>query len=189
RIARLLRENWADEQIIEEMYLSTLSRFPKDEEVKAIQNAYTNTSPNLNSVVGKMISKRSFIGWTTHGHTGEDLPLFIYSPKKDHPTGTIENTQIAVLTAAYLGVDLKSTTERLFVEAIPEFQKKGATVETDTSDTENPLLVVKKDKIVLKIPANKNIALINDKVTPLPGVNVYINKKWYISKDVIDLIK
>ncbi|MFN4216482.1 MAG: alkaline phosphatase [Brevinematales bacterium] len=160
-----------------------------DEEVKAIQNAYTNASPNLNYVVGKMISKRSYIGWTTHGHTGEDLPIFIYSPKKDHPTGTIENTQIAVLTAAYLGVDLKRTTERLFVEAIPEFQKKGATVETDTSDTENPLLVVKKEKTVLKIPANKNIALVNDKVTPLPGVNVYINKKWYVSQDAIDLIK
>ena len=37
RIARMLRENLADEQIIEEMYLATLSRFPKDEEVKAIK--------------------------------------------------------------------------------------------------------------------------------------------------------
>ncbi len=37
RIARMLRENLTDEQIIEEMYLATLSRFPKDEEVKAIK--------------------------------------------------------------------------------------------------------------------------------------------------------
>jgi alkaline phosphatase len=117
------------------------------------------------------------------------VPLFIYSPKKDHPTGTIENTQIAVLTAAYLGVDLKSTTERLFIEAIPEFQKKGATVETDTTDAENPVLVVKKGTTVVKIPVNKNIAFVNDKVTTLPGVSVYINKKWYVSKDAIDLIK
>ncbi|MCX7883275.1 MAG: alkaline phosphatase [Brevinematales bacterium] len=160
-----------------------------DDEVKAIQNAYTNATPSLNYVVGKMISKRSYIGWTTHGHTGEDVPLFIYSPRKDHPTGTLENTQIAVLTAAYLGVDLKSTTERLFVEAIPEFQKKGATAETDASDAENPVLVVKKGPTTVKIPVNKNIALVNDKAVTLPGVSVYINKKWYISKDAIDLIK
>lgn len=37
RIARLLRENSTDEQMIEEMYLATLSRFPRAEEVQAIK--------------------------------------------------------------------------------------------------------------------------------------------------------
>lgn len=37
RLARLLRDNLTDEQIIEEMYLATLSRFPKTEEVQAIK--------------------------------------------------------------------------------------------------------------------------------------------------------
>ncbi|MCS6861285.1 MAG: DUF1553 domain-containing protein [Abditibacteriales bacterium] len=37
RLARLLRRNLTDEQIIEEMYLATLSRFPRAEEIQAIK--------------------------------------------------------------------------------------------------------------------------------------------------------
>jgi hypothetical protein len=43
RIARLLRDNLSDEQIIEEMYLSTLSRFPREEEIKAIKQDLAQT--------------------------------------------------------------------------------------------------------------------------------------------------
>ncbi len=160
-----------------------------DAEVQAIKNAYTNKNPSLNYVVGPMISKRSYLGWTTHGHTGEDVPLFVYSPRKDHPTGTLENNQIAVLTASYLGISLPQTTSRLFVEAIPEFQKKGASVETDNTDPTNPILVVKKGDTTFRFPVNKNIAFVNNRSVNLPGVTVYINKKWYLSQDAINLIK
>nr|WP_243175087.1 alkaline phosphatase [Desulfofundulus sp. TPOSR] len=37
-----------------------------------------------------MISKRAHIGWTTNGHTGEDVVLYVYSPTGDRPTGVIE---------------------------------------------------------------------------------------------------
>ncbi|URA10227.1 alkaline phosphatase [Thermospira aquatica] len=160
-----------------------------DEEVQEIQKASTKGSPSLSYIVGPMLSKRSYIGWTTHGHTGEDVPLFIYSPRNDHPTGTLENTQIAVLTANYLRVSLSETTRRLFVEAIPEFEKKGASVETDTTDPNNPVLTVKKGNTTLRFPVNKNIAFINNQTVTLPGVTVYINKKWYLSQDGLNLLK
>jgi hypothetical protein len=43
RIARMLRDNLNDEQIIEEMYLSTLSRFPTAEELKVIKQDLART--------------------------------------------------------------------------------------------------------------------------------------------------
>ncbi|MCL2369087.1 MAG: alkaline phosphatase [Alphaproteobacteria bacterium] len=50
---------------------------------------------DMNRTVGPMMSRRAYIGWTTHGHTGEDVQLFSYLPGGSRIVGTIENTDIA----------------------------------------------------------------------------------------------
>ncbi|MCX7820205.1 MAG: alkaline phosphatase [Brevinematales bacterium] len=158
-----------------------------EEEVKNIILTISNKKP-LNYIVGPMISKRSYIGWTTHGHTGEDVIFGIYSPKNDHPKGVIENTDIAKIMEKYFSVSLNSTTQELFIEA-KEVEKKGATLETDKSDQNNPLLIIKYKNNTIKLPVNKNIAIIDKKEIKLKSVTIYINEKWYISREIINLIK
>lgn len=76
------------------------------DEITAIQNAKKGS---LNAVIGPMLSKRSIIGWTTTGHSGEDLFFYAYGP--NHPVGLIQNTDIAQISAKALGFDLKQTDE------------------------------------------------------------------------------
>ena len=56
---------------------------PKEAEIKAIKEAKPGM---LNYVVGPMINKLAHVGWTTNGHTGEDVVLCVYSPAGDRPT-------------------------------------------------------------------------------------------------------
>lgn len=110
-----------------------------DAEIKAIQSAKAGS---MNGVVGPMISKRAKIGWTTTGHTGGDVVLYTYSPNNDRLTGVIENTDIAKYMAKVLGVNLDETTKKLFVPARDAFAAKGASIEWDAADAQNPVVVV-----------------------------------------------
>ncbi len=159
-----------------------------EEEAKIIFLSLSNKNP-LNNIIGPMISKRSYIGWTTHGHTGEDVIFGIYSPIKDHPTRVIENIDIAKIMENYSKVSLEETTKELFIEA-KQIEKKGAKIETDKSVPKNPILIINYKNKTIKLPVNKNIAIINDKnEIRLKSVTCYIKNNWYISKEVFDLIK
>ncbi len=94
----------------------------------------------LNYVVGPMMSRRSNIGWTTNGHTGEDL--FVYAFGNTANLGTIENTDIARLAAKAMGFDLKKLESILFVPAAPAISALGATM---TLTSEKILVTNPKD--------------------------------------------
>jgi alkaline phosphatase len=46
-------------------------------------------------------------GWTTHGHTGEDVPLWSYGTPR--PVGTFDNTQLAIFAADAFGFTLNGS--------------------------------------------------------------------------------
>jgi alkaline phosphatase len=46
-------------------------------------------------------------GWTTHGHTGEDVPLWSYGTPR--PVGTFDNTQLATFAADAFGFTLNGS--------------------------------------------------------------------------------
>ncbi|HVN71167.1 MAG TPA: alkaline phosphatase [Desulfomonilia bacterium] len=160
-----------------------------NEEVAAVRDGLAVKKGELNYVVGPMMSRRSHIGWTTGGHTGEDVELFAYAPAGERPTGTIDNTDVAVITAKYLGLDLDKTTRRLYVDADKAFEAKGAEIGIDATSPANPVLVVKKGSAEIRIPANKNYALVNGKTVTLDGVAVFNGSKWYVSRKAVDLVK
>lgn len=145
-------------------------------------------SGEMNYVVGPMLAKRAKIGFTTTGHTGEDVVLYSYTPK-DQLHGTIDNTDIAKNIAKWLDLDLPAVNSQLFKDAEKEFTAKGATVSTDKSDENNLVLVVKKGDAELKMPANKNFALNGDKKVDLDGVVVYNGAKWFVPSKAVELLK
>lgn len=157
------------------------------EEIKEIKETEEDS---MNYTVGPMIAKRANIGFTTTGHTGEDVALYVYAPEGvDQLTGTVENTDIAVYMEKAMGLDLSKTTDALFVKARTAFESKGATVEYDNkTDSKNPVLIVKKDDVVVKMPINKNIAYVNDVPTTLDGVVIFNGISIYVPQSAIDLI-
>ena len=52
------------------------------------------------------LSWESYIGWTTHGHTGEDVFLGMYHPTNDRLTGVVDNTDIGKYIARQLGLGI-----------------------------------------------------------------------------------
>ena len=145
---------------------------------------------SMNYTVGPMIAQRANIGFTTTGHTGEDVTLYVYAPKGlNQLTGTVENTDIAAYMEKAMGLDLEKTTESLFVEASKAFKAKGAAVEfDDKTDAKNPVLIVTKGNKTIKMPMNKNIAYVNDVATTLDGVIVYNGINVFVPKNAVELL-
>ena len=158
-----------------------------DEEIEAIRETEEGS---LNYTVGPIISKRANIGWTTTGHTGEDVPLYIYAPdncEKLH--GVIENTDIAKYISRVMGFDLATATSMLFVPVREEAEKLGATVLWDNTDAKNPNVVIKTEAKEIVVPVNKNIAYVNGNKVTLSGVTVFNGINTYVPQDVLTLIK
>jgi len=146
-------------------------------------------SGSLNYAIGPMIAARAKIGFTTNGHTGEDVVLYGYDPFGKRLSGLVRNTDIATYMAAAMNVDLEATTSRLFQDAISMFSKLGASVSVDKTDPENLVLVAVKGDKTLRIPRNKSVAYLNGEAVDSEGVAVFNGAKWFVAENVIDMIK
>ncbi|MGD6816400.1 alkaline phosphatase [Metabacillus sp. 84] len=49
----------------------------------------------IDNAIEQIFNKRSFTGWTTSGHTGEEVPVYAYGPGKEQFAGLIDNTDQA----------------------------------------------------------------------------------------------
>jgi alkaline phosphatase len=142
----------------------------------------------MDYVLGPMLSSRSIIGWTTNGHTGEDVTLYSYGPNR--PIGLFENTDIAHIIEATLCLNLQRTTDRNFMEASSAFASVGATVRIDATDPANKVLVVEKlGRPTMYLPLATDVATISDREYNLSGVTITSPKsgKTYVSQDAVML--
>lgn len=160
-----------------------VSDLSKDE-IAAIKDAKPGT---LNAVVGPILSKRSIIGWTTTGHSGEDVFLYAYGPGK--PSGLIENTEIAKIVATKLGFELNALNKKLFVDAQEALTGIGAKLSIDKTDPANPVVLMEKGKTKAELPASTNIVRINGKAYKVGGLILCINEKVYLPQEAIDIFK
>ena len=158
-----------------------------EEEIKAIKDTEAGY---LNYTVGPIISKRANIGWTTTGHTGEDVPLYIYAPSNcEKLSGVVENTDIAKYMSRVMGIDLATATSELFVPVRQEAEKLGATVLWDNTDSLNLNVVINIEGKEIVVPVNKNIAYVNGNKITLSGVTVFNGINTYVPQDILELIK
>ncbi|HEX6923562.1 MAG TPA: alkaline phosphatase [Bacillales bacterium] len=68
------------------------------EEIQSVKAAENQLDENPNAVhdaINKIFTERTNTGWTTHGHTGVDVPVYAYGPAAEMFAGRIENTKIA----------------------------------------------------------------------------------------------
>lgn len=62
------------------------------EEIDAIIKA--KQSSGLSKTIAKVVTDRSFMGFTTTGHTGEDVMLAVYHPNNYKISGVVQNSQV-----------------------------------------------------------------------------------------------
>ncbi|MGM7721352.1 alkaline phosphatase [Metabacillus sp. Hm71] len=142
---------------------------------------------DVGPILVKLLANRANLGFTTGGHTGEDVFLYSYGPER--PFGLVQNTDIANTMAEAMGFDLKDLTNELFAEAGSAFKKIGADVTIDKTDAANPVLVVKHNKAEAQLFVNKNIIRINGKDYELGSVVVESNGKFYVPEKAVQLFK
>ncbi|WDP93195.1 MAG: alkaline phosphatase [Desulfobacter sp.] len=150
----------------------------------------------LSYALARIVSKNhTVIGWTTHGHTGETVPLWMTG--KPAPAGTIDNTDLAYIAADAIDVDLDRATRKLYVDL--DTVTDDYTIEytyqwvddngtpDDASDDEviqeNPVVKIGK----IELPASKDYMIKNGRKIKLPGLTVYApaTGKVYLSKKAL----
>lgn len=146
-----------------------------------------SNSVNMGSSIVKIMNAHTYFGFTTGGHTGEEVFLAAYHPKGDLPIGMNTNTEINQYLAAALGIKkpLSEMTKEIFAKHTDVFN--GLEYSIDKSDKKFPVLVVKKGSNTLKVPAFKSIGYLNGQEFDLRSVTVYIDKNdtFYLAKDLI----
>ncbi|KON86390.1 alkaline phosphatase [Sporosarcina globispora] len=78
------------------------------EEIQSVKDAaVTKKVLDIDNAIEVIFNKRSHTGWTTGGHTGEDVPVFAYGPASEKFAGQINNTDIAKNVFDVLKYDIK----------------------------------------------------------------------------------
>lgn len=140
---------------------------------------------DIGPILTTLLANRANIGFTTGGHTGEDVFLYSYGPQK--PYGLIQNTDVAKTMAKAMGFNLEEVTNKLFVDSESAFKQNDATVTIDNTDTANPVLIVKRNHVKAQLFVNKNIIRIKNKEYELGSVVVESNGKCYVPEEAIRL--
>jgi alkaline phosphatase len=142
------------------------------EEIDVIQAELSDTGYyNLRTIIGPILSKRAGIGWTTFGHTGNDVPMFSYGLNR--VPRTIDNTEIAHLCARAMGFQLSDVTERLFVDAGLLFEDATLIIDTVGVEMSKGHLTVQKNAKRAVFPFFKNIMITDQDTISLEGITVY----------------
>jgi len=167
--------------------LEEVARLYGLDELTANEKKALSESFDLRKTLPELLAARANLGFTTGGHTGEDVLLYTYGPNR--PVGTFENTDLAHIMAKAMGFDLKNVSTRLFVDAKKQFEAIGATVAIDRTDANNLVLTVTNGKKTAKFPVHKNIMTIQNKTYELEGLNVYTGGRFWVPKQAFTIFQ
>lgn len=140
-----------------------------------------------NYAVGPILSKRCGIGWTTNGHTGEDLFLYAFGPNK--PCGLLDNTEIAKHLEGALRLDLAEASKALFVNVADTGLEWSIKTDYKGMGPNNPFVVITSGKNIAELQVSTNIMYLNGKIINLEGITYLINGVAYITQQALDLLK
>lgn len=170
-----------------------------DDELKALLSSKNyhesdymkaSESKNMAATIVQIMNSRTFFGFTTGGHTGEEVFLAAYHPQGDLPFGMNTNTQINnyLFAVAGLQTPLSEQTKKVFAKHTDVFDGLKYSI---YKSNDFPVLTVKKGRNTLTVPAFKSVAYLNGKEFDLGSVTVYIDKNdtFYLPADLIEKIK
>ncbi|MDR2085572.1 MAG: alkaline phosphatase [Dysgonamonadaceae bacterium] len=144
----------------------------------------------LDKVVAKVIENHICFGFTTGGHTGEEVFLAVYDPTPNRLMGHHTNIEVNHYLRRSLGLPdgaLDAITQTYFVKHTDVFKGYSCTI---NNDGKFPVLKVKHKKHQLEIPAYTDTILHNGKAVKLNSVVVYVDKNntFYLPRSIAELL-
>ena len=195
-VQRIFRDNAGFELTEEEMqtlynckdYKSSPIPEDKRSEKESLAALYSNS---LYGFVAKLLTSKTCFGFTTGGHTGEDVILAAYHPAGTIPTGVNTNIDLHRYMAAALGLTGKpdQLTQEYFVPHTEVLKGYKYTIVPPKTEKGNPTLVVKGRKQQLTISPFTNIIRLGKKAkdeAQLSTVIVYVDKNntFYLPRSI-----
>lgn len=189
-------------KITEERFNSLVSG-KSDEEIKALSNEYYSidlTNEELAIVKGEsgegrqvgireVIARRVGIGYTTGGHTGEQIYLGVYSPQNvELLEGVVDNTEVnKYMQRVLFGEEILSDyTKEIYQDGQSVLSSiEGVSTTVDESIKHSPKLIIERLGNVLEVELYTNNYKINGEEKELKTVVPYINGKYYIPEELI----
>jgi alkaline phosphatase len=125
--------------------------------------------------------EHTVLGWTTHGHTGGDVPLYAFGPGS--PKGLISGPEFGQATARALGIDLAALNRRLFVDAAEAFPGQAQFF--------GGVLRIKHKGRLAELRANTNILRLDGREIRLEGLVVHApdTGRTYIPAQAVQRIR
>jgi alkaline phosphatase len=155
----------------------------------------TKAATSLDYAISEYVcAKYTVFGWTTHGHTGDDVPLWAWAPKNT-PTGHYDNTDMAKITADALNLNLNAAQNELYVNASSVF--KPSELSLNITDSANPVLVINHNGKTATLPISKDTITITTsrgftRTYNLEGLTIRApmisSNQVFISQEVVDLL-
>lgn len=157
-----------------------------------LENDYTKVgyNPNFESCIVQIMNARTPFGFTTGGHTGEDVLLAAYHPQGHVPSGMNTNIELNKYLCDVVGLTrpLDDITNEIFAKHSDVFA--GMDYKIDTTQ-DFPVLTVKNGANELVIPAFSSVVKLNGEDIKLNSVTVYMDKNdtFYVPKVLKDKLK
>jgi len=143
----------------------------------------------LAKVVAGIVDKNTCFGFTTNGHTGEEVFLAVYDPTPNRLTGHHSNIELNHYLRETMGLkqSLESLTSAYFAKHTDVFANDAYTI---TNKDEIPTLKVTEKNNVLEVKPNTNIVKLNGKDVKLNSVVVYVDKNntFYLPQSLRELL-
>lgn len=150
---------------------------------------FVKAEKNADSAFGRIVAKRSGIGFTTGGHTGGDVALYCLATGNVSPlSGTVHNSEFGRYIENIMGSDLDKLTSELFIYSRDAFAAKGAQVAFNWNNG-NPILEVSKDGVNYQFPTFKNYAIVNGEKVDIGGLTISNGEKIFVPQGAVDLVK
>ncbi|MDR1631905.1 MAG: alkaline phosphatase [Dysgonamonadaceae bacterium] len=147
-----------------------------DYNLSSLSNEDRMKGTKLTQEVAKILDRHTCFGFTTTGHTGEEVFLAVYDPRPNKRlTGFHTNVELNHYMRNAMGLEkqFESLTGEYFAKHTDVFKNYTCTI--DSLDT-NPILTVKNNETTLEVRPNTNIAKLNGTDLKLNSVVIYVDK-------------
>lgn len=158
-----------------------------DYNLSTIEKAQRKNNLSLDKMVARVAYDRTCLGFTTFGHTGENVFYAMYHPKGDEMSGIHTNTELNHYMRAQMNLQ-PNELEELTSEKFACHQQVFAdyTYQIDSIAPDKYTLTVKYKKNTLVVESNTNYVTVNKRKYDLGSLILYfpINKKFYLPKNL-----
>lgn len=171
----------------EEVGLLWESREYKENDYMEISNG-----KNLESTIVDVMNSYTYFGFTSGGHTGEEVFLAAYHPAGESNLPIGKNTNVEMNSYMFDALGLKQSLMDNSKEVFAKHQTvfKDCKYNIDTK-SEFPVLTVSKGKNKLVVPAFKSVIYLNGKEINIGTVTFYIDKNdtFYLPDNLIEYLR